>query len=183
MQRSPLIPLSTGGRPFPLRHSEHILTPSQARRDSNAARRGEHGGSTWGPYRTGRRWVCPSTVCRRSTGPREACERLRRTDAAMKSGQELRWRVSGSFGRSRRGSADAKPSGSARPDRSKSRPVRRPALGWRRHHQGTDLTGRRWEKSRRRLSLGTVRPHGASCQARPVAAGRNHPAPASRQAR
>jgi hypothetical protein len=93
-----------------------------------------------------------------TTGPRKACERLRRTDAAMKDGKNLRWRA----GRSLQGWRLARSRTDAALGRwlagpSTSRPAWRDVLRKLLPRPCPDLTGRRWEKSRRRLSLGSSR--------------------------
>jgi len=101
------------------------------------------------------RFACWRDGCRDLRVPRKACQRRRRTDAAMKAGKNLRWHA----GRSPQGWRSAwSGTGAALGWRlagpSKSR------LAWRDDFTevaaltGSDLTGRRWEKSRRRLSFG-----------------------------
>lgn len=152
---SPIIPLSTGLPAFPKPLTRRTLNPSQAATERPSRKAKAQGG--FPEARTARnesRLACFRDGCRDLRVPRKACQRRRRTDAAMKAGKNLRWHA----GRSPQGWRSAwSGTGAALGWRlagpSKSR------LAWRDDFTevaaltGSDLTGRRWEKSRRRLSF------------------------------
>ncbi|CDX15790.1 hypothetical protein MPLB_1540056 [Mesorhizobium sp. ORS 3324] len=92
---------------------------------------------------------------RLSAGPRKACERRRRTDAAMKAGETFDGAPGEAReGGDRRGPERALPLGwrTGRTVKIKAGLARRP-LRKLLPRPVPDLTGRRWEKSQRRLSF------------------------------
>lgn len=86
--RSPIIPLSTGPRLFRKFLTRHTLNPSQAATERPGRKAEAQGG--FPEARTAQnesRFACWRDGCRDLRVPRKACERRRRTDAAMKAGE------------------------------------------------------------------------------------------------
>ena len=191
---SPIIPLSTGVPAFPKPLTRRTFNPSQAATERPSRKAKAQGG--FPEARTAQnesRFACWRDGCRDLRVPRKACQRRRRTDAAMKAGKNLRWHAGRRLacwrdgcrrGRGKRANADGgpmlamkavKPSMArwAKPARVEISVVwngRCPSGGdWQdRQNQGRpgattlrkllprlvpDLTGRRWERSQRRLSF------------------------------